>query len=124
MKRKWTNHELLEHWTLEAEETRLVLSKKGANRLGFALLLKFFQLKGRFPEKKNRIPRVVRAFVAEQLGIDEALYESYNWQGRAIKHHRAAIRQRLGFRPMTLSDNEPLKQWLMATVLPQVVEPR
>ncbi|MEL7144706.1 MAG: DUF4158 domain-containing protein, partial [Cyanobacteria bacterium J06573_11] len=54
MKRKWTNHELLEHWTLDAEETRLVLSKKGANRLGFALLLKFFQLKGRFPEKKNR----------------------------------------------------------------------
>ncbi|MEL7144110.1 MAG: Tn3 family transposase [Cyanobacteria bacterium J06573_11] len=124
MKRKWTNHELLDHWTLAAEETRLVLSKKGANRLGFALLLKFFQLKGRFPEKKNRIPRVVRAFVAEQLGIDEALYESYNWQGRAIKHHRAAIRQRLGFRPMQLSDNKPLKQWLMATVLPQVVEPR
>ena len=123
MKRKWANHELLEHWTLSAEETRLVLSKKGANRLGFALLLKFFQLQGRFPEKKNRIPRVVRAFVAEQLGIDEALYESYNWQGRAIKHHRAAIRQRLAFRPMQLSDNEPLKQWLMATVLPQVVEP-
>ena len=124
MKRKWTNHELIEHWTLEPDETQLIRSKKGANRLGFALLLKFFQLKGRFPEKKNEIPRVVRVFVAEQLGLDEALYEHYNWQGRAIKHHRAAIRERLGFRPMQLSDYELLKQWMMENVLPQVVEQR
>ena len=37
MKRKWTNHELLDHWTLEAEETRLVLSKKGGNYSGLNL---------------------------------------------------------------------------------------
>lgn len=46
MKRKWANQELLEHWTLEVEERQLIRGKKGADRLGFALLLNFFQLKG------------------------------------------------------------------------------
>ena len=63
MKRKWENHELATHWTIDEEEQPLINKKRGVNRLGFALLLKFFQLKGRFPEKKNEIPRVVRAFV-------------------------------------------------------------
>ena len=44
MKRKWDNHELIEHWTLEDEDRRLIRPKRGINRLGFALLLKFFQL--------------------------------------------------------------------------------
>lgn len=124
MKRKWANYELLEHWTIEAEENQLILKKKGANRLGFALLLKFFQLKGRFPEKKNEIPRVVQAFVAEQLGLEEDLYQQYDWHGRAIKYHRAEIRARLGFRPMQLSDYRLLKQWLIEHILPQVVDER
>ncbi|MEO0373919.1 MAG: Tn3 family transposase [Cyanobacteria bacterium P01_A01_bin.17] len=124
MKRKWSNHELQEHWTIDADETQLILGKKGANRLGFALLLKFFQLKGRFPEKKNEIPRVVQAFVADQLGLDESLYQQYNWQGRSIKYHRAEIRARLGFHPMGLSDYRVLKQWLIDHILPQVVDER
>lgn len=64
MRRKWNNHELVEHWTLDDKDRRLIYQKRGANRLGFALLLKSFQLKGRFPEKKSEISRVVRTFVA------------------------------------------------------------
>ena len=124
MKRKWENHELIEHWTIDTEERELIRKKKGANRLGFALLLKFFQLKGRFPEKKNEIPRVVQAFVAEQLGLSVTLYQEYNWQGRAIKHHRAEIREITGFRPIRMSDFEELRQWLIDKVLPQEVDER
>ena len=124
MKRKWANDELVEHWTVEEEERELVFRKKGANRLGFALLLKFFQLKGRFPEKKNEIPRVVQSFVAEQLGIPESLYQQYNWQGRAIKYHRAEIRKILGFHPMRMTDFDRLCQWLIDDVLPQEVDER
>lgn len=102
MKRKWENEELTEHWSIDAEERELILQKKGANRLGFALLLKFFQLKGRFPEKKNEIPRVVQVFVAEQLGMAASLYQAYDWQGRTLKYHRAEIRELLGFRPIQL----------------------
>ena len=124
MKRKWENHELIEHWTIDTEERELILRKKGANRLGFALLLKFFQRSSRFPEKKNEIPKVVQAFVAEQLGLPGTLYPDYNWQGRAIKHHRAEIREITGFRPMRISDFDELRQWLMDEVLLQEVDER
>ena len=124
MKRKWENHELVEHWTIEIEEREAILRKKGANRLGFALLLKFFQREGRFPEKKNEISKVVQVFVAEQLGLAADLYQNYNWQGRAIKHHRAEIREMTGFRPMRMSDFDELRQWLIDEVLPQEVDER
>ena len=41
MKRKWENHELVEHWTIDEEDQQLIDKKRGINRLGFALLLKF-----------------------------------------------------------------------------------
>ena len=124
MQRKWENHELVEHWTIEREERDLIRKKKGANRLGFALLLKFFQLNGRFPEKKNEIPRVVQSFVAEQLGIPDSLYQEYNWQGRSVKYHRAEIRELYSFRPIRLEDFDDLRQWLIDDVLPQEVDER
>ena len=55
MKREWENHELVEHWTIDEEDQQLIRQKRGINRLSFALLLKFFQLKGRFPEKQYRV---------------------------------------------------------------------
>jgi hypothetical protein len=36
--------ELVEHWTLLDDEQELVISKRGATKLGFALLLKFCTL--------------------------------------------------------------------------------
>jgi hypothetical protein len=124
MKRKWENEELTEHWSLDSQERELIAQKKGANRLGFALLLKFFQWKGRFPEKKNEIPRVVQEFVAQQLGISASLYQEYNWQGRASHYHRAEIRKLLQFRPVQSSDFDELRQWLIDVVLPQEVDAR
>lgn len=124
MKRKWENEELTEHWSLDSQERELIGQKKGANRLGFALLLKFFQWQGRFPEKKNEIPRVVQEFVAQQLGISASLYQEYDWQGRASHYHRAEIRQLLNFRPIQSSDFDGLRQWLMDVVLPQEVNAR
>ena len=124
MKRKWENHELIEHWTLEDEEQQLIGKKRGVNRLGFALLLKFFQLKGRFPEKQYEIPRVVRSFVSEQLGLQEERYQQYNWQGRVIKRHRVEIRQLYGFHRMGTHEFDSLRQWLVDEVIPQAVNGR
>ena len=124
MKRKWNNHELSEHWTIDPEERQLSLKKKGANRLGFALLLKFFQLKGRFPEKKNEIPRVVQTFVADQLELPASLYQEYNWQKRVFKYHRVEIRSLYGFHRMRLSEFDELRQWLIKDVMPQEVDER
>ncbi|MEM9947524.1 MAG: DUF4158 domain-containing protein, partial [Cyanobacteria bacterium P01_D01_bin.36] len=124
MKRKWETHELAEHWTIDEEEQPLINKKRGANRLGFALLLKFFQLKGRFPEKKNEIPRVVRAFVAQQLSVDEEDSEQYDWAGRGIKRHRSEIRKRYGFHRMRANEFGSLRQWLTDEIVPQAVGER
>ena len=40
MKRKWSTDELNEHWRLASSELDQIKQKRGANRLGFALLLK------------------------------------------------------------------------------------
>ncbi|MBE9079573.1 DUF4158 domain-containing protein [Romeria aff. gracilis LEGE 07310] len=69
MRRKWSAIELMESWTLEPGERTLVLQKRSVNRLGFALLLKFFQREGRFPVQKNEIPHCAQIFVAEQLEL-------------------------------------------------------
>ena len=51
MKRHWGTDELVEHWTLLPRETELLTNKTGATRLGFAVLLKFFQLEAYFRNK-------------------------------------------------------------------------
>ena len=41
--------ELIEHWTLIGGELAEVARKRGPTRLAFALLLKFYNRRGRFP---------------------------------------------------------------------------
>ena len=70
MKRTWDIEELIEHFTLVPPELELLGNKTGATRLGFALLLKCFQLEGRFPTARHEIPRSVVDYVAHQLKLD------------------------------------------------------
>jgi hypothetical protein len=117
MKRQWENEELIEHWMLTAWDLAQLGNKSGATRLGFAVLLKFFQREARFPTYKNDIPGVVIAFVATQVSVAPEAYLQYDWQGRTIKDHRAEIRKLFEFRESTVADGEQLKQWLMTEVL-------
>src|SRR4051812_16047197 len=119
MKRNWTTEELVEHWTLLPNELELVGNKSGPTRLGFAVLLKFFQLQARFPSGKNEIPRVVVAYVAKQIGVDPDEYLRYDWRSRTISYHRMQIREFLGFREATLQDADEMAQWLCESVLSQ-----
>lgn len=43
--------ELVQHWTVLGAEKDLVSGKRGATRLGFALILKFYTRHGRFPHE-------------------------------------------------------------------------
>jgi hypothetical protein len=47
VRREWELEELIECWTLDEGELRLLANKAGATRLGFALLLKFFEQEAR-----------------------------------------------------------------------------
>ena len=56
MKFRWSSEELDCHWSLLPQEQKLLRNKTGATRLGFAVLMKFFQQEGRFPEDPREIP--------------------------------------------------------------------
>ncbi len=49
MKRAWHPDELAEQWTILPEEQQWIGNKYGPTRLGFVVLLKFFQHEGHFP---------------------------------------------------------------------------
>lgn len=112
MKRDWGTDELAEHWTLLPGERELLANKSGATRLGFAVLLKFFQYEARFPKYRQDVPASVVAFLAKQASVPPAAFAEYDWQGRAIKYHRAQIRSFLGFREATVRDADALAVWL------------
>ena len=53
MKRQWDIEDLIEHFTLVEDDLKILANKTGTTRLGCALLLKCFQLEGRFPNAKH-----------------------------------------------------------------------
>ena len=67
MKREWTDLELAEHWTLLPSEAALLANKTGPTRLGFAVLLKYFQYAARFPLSMQEVPTTAIAYIAGQV---------------------------------------------------------
>src|SRR6266542_3322533 len=104
MKRRWETEELVDHWTLLPAELTLLANKTGATRLGFAVLLKSFQVEARFPQRKQDVSGAVVVFVAKQVGVAPEEFLQYHWRGRTIEYHRAQIRTVLGFREATKRD--------------------
>jgi TnpA family transposase len=117
MKREWYPDELMEHWTMLPQEHKLLGNKSGPTRLGFAVLLKYFQYAGRFPQHPREVPSEVVTYLAQQLDLEPEIWHQYDWHGRAIKYHRAQIRQELGVREATVADGEALGIWLGTHVL-------
>ena len=118
VKLHWDTEELIENWTLLPQELELVGKKVGANQIGFAVLLKYFQLLARFPDSPREIPALIISYIASQLKTSTDLYSEYNWQGRSIKNHRAEIRKLFQFRVATISDSEEMSNWLIEKILP------
>ena len=118
MKRHWTNEELVDNFTLSPKELDLIGdSKTDHNLLGAACLLKYFQYEGRFPAQKQDVPPIVIVHLAQQLGVVPEKIIPYDWEGRTIKAHRAAIRTFLEVHEATLADEEALVEWLCQEVL-------
>jgi Domain of unknown function (DUF4158) len=117
MKRDWSGEELGEHWTLMPGERELLANKTGATRLGFAVLLKFFQLEGRFPRQSQEVPSAGVEYLAGQIGVPAGEWMHYDWDSRVATYHRSQIRSQLGFRETTAEDGEVLATWLNEHVL-------
>ena len=125
VKANWDTEELIENWTLLPAELNLVGNKVGANQIGFAVLLKYFQTFARFPDSPQEIPDAIISYIAQQLQIPSTSYSDYDWQGRSITNHRAAIRKLFGFRVAKVTDGKEMVDWLKAEIIEseQRIEP-
>ena len=112
-KPRYTHEELVEHFLLTPADLQLVLTCRGdANRCGMAFQLKALTYLGYVPEKLDRMPGVVRSFIAGQLGLLWDSCDEYPWDGRTRDQHLFLIRQHTGWRFPTAQDKEELEHWL------------
>ena len=117
VKQNWDTEELIEDWTLLPQELELTKKKVGGNQIGFALLLKHFQLFAYFPEDKSSISQVVISYIASQVNLPESDYFDYDWQGRSAKVYRVEIRRLFNFRVASVQDSEEMVTWLIDEIL-------
>ena len=124
MKQCWSTSELAESWTLSDDEKQLSDQRTQQGRLGLAVLLKFFQVEGRFPHYHKEVPMPAVGYVAEQLEVLPAVWFDYPLKGRSGSRDREQLRAFLGFRQATVDDMEPIRLWLSQEVVPQDQDPR
>ena len=108
--------ELIGNWTLVGDELAQLSGRRGATKLGFALLLRFYAVHGRFPMGRGEIPDQAVAYVARLVDVPASELGLYEWDGRTIKAHRADIRKFFGFRECSVPDAEKAAQWLAINV--------
>jgi hypothetical protein len=118
MRQEWEPEDLIEVWTLLEDDMKRVRNKSGATRLGFALMLKFFEVEARFPESAKEMPTAAVEYVAQQVSVPAEVWAAYDWQSKAIQRHRGEIREAFGFRANIEEDQERLADWLAAELCP------
>jgi hypothetical protein len=123
MKRHWDEQELAEQWSLSPDERQLLANRTDRSRLGCAVLLKFFQIEGRFPHDRQEVPAAARDHLAGQLGLAPEAFAAYDLTGRSSKRDRELIRSALGFRRATVADAGELVEWLRREVLVRAPKP-
>lgn len=118
MQTEWEPDELIDTWTLTGTDWDLIANKAGATRLGFAAMLKFYEIEGRFPAYREEVPPVAVRYLGSLVKVEPALYAKYPWTGRSIKYHKAQIRKVHGTRPPTEDDEERWARWLAEEICP------
>ena len=117
MKLHWLADELVEFWSMTPDELGLLKGSSESHRLGFALLLKFFQIEGYFPRTHREIPDEAIEFVAKFLDTPSSTFKDYSFSKRLLKSHCAEIRSFQGFRSSTNQDAKEAQEWLSKQAL-------
>ncbi len=116
MARVLDDDELIGNWTLAGDELEQLAGRRGATKLGFALLLRFYAVHGRFPAGRGEISDQAVAHVARLVDVSPDELGLYEWDGRTIKAHRADVRRYFGFRECSVADADKAAEWLAANV--------
>lgn len=110
-------------YNLSDDELTLAKTKNtDKNRLGFALLLKYFQLESHYPKDIKFIDPIMLNTIANQLNIAPSVINNFDWEGRSTERFRKDIREYLGYREATMNDIDDLKSWLTKNVMPNVIK--
>ena len=94
------------------------LKSTDRNRLIFAVLLKYFQLEGHYPNHIKYVDSMMLNCIANQLFISPSIIKDFDFEGRSTERFRQEIRLLLGYRKATLKDVDQLKIWLIGNVFP------
>jgi hypothetical protein len=98
-----------DQWLLAPAELDLAMTRKQANRLGFAILLTFFRERGRFPRDEADVEaQGIVAMLGRQLDVPTPSDAEAYLTGRTAERMRAEIRRRFGFREASVADAEML----------------
>ncbi len=115
---EWEPNELIDAWTLTGGDWDLIANKAGVTRLGFAVMLKFYEMEGRFPAYREEVPRAAVDYLGSLVKVEPALFARYSWRGRTIEYHRAQIRRAYVTWPPTEADEDRWAQWLAEEICP------
>ena len=116
MARVLDEDELVGNWTLVGDELDQLSGRRGATKLGFAVLLRFYAVNGRFPTGRSEVPDQAVGYVARLVDVPASELGLYEWDGRTIKAHRADIRKYFGFRECSVADADKAADWLAVKV--------
>lgn len=77
MTQPWNETGEQEAWILETDEFTLLSGMTDKGRLGFAIQLKFRQIRGRYPERLDELDPTAAQWVADQVGVSLATLSAY-----------------------------------------------
>lgn len=120
-----SDEEIVRHFSLSESERDHVLSvsRGGENRIGFALQLCHVRWSGRFATSFETASAAVVQHVARQLGLPlSSLFFPYPDRERTRREHNEAIRRYLGLRRYAVSDEETLREDLLALAISDLRE--
>jgi hypothetical protein len=97
--------EMTRHYVLGADDLALVGARRRAsNRLGFAVQLCVLRHPGGVLDPSESSPTPMVAFVAQQIGVDSALFADYAQRDQTRREHAVELQRYLGLRCFGLAD--------------------
>lgn len=93
-------------WILTTQELGLFQGRSEESRLGFYVLLKYFQENYRFPSSEKDLPVAALKRISSQLNISSTGIKDYFSSDNLLKKHRGVIRTYMGFRQSTKAEAE------------------
>jgi hypothetical protein len=97
--------EMARHYLFDKSDfARIRARRRAVNQLGFAVQICLFRFPGQGLGPSSRLPEQFLLFVANQLGIDPALFGEYARRDQTRREHAVELQGLLGLRSFRLAD--------------------